>query len=1246
MAITAEALVFQLSAKLTGFEGEVHAAASVFDRATAKIEAGFGRMDRRIEESTRSTRVNMKALIAAATGALGVREVIQYADAWAKAKNALTSARVPAQQQGAVLERLYEQSQRYSTELNAQVSLFGNVSRAASGLTDSQEDLFRFTEAVAASLKADGQSAAQAAGPLLQLGQALRSPVIQAEEFNSLIDGAPALLEAAARGISKYSGNVTALIRDAKDGELASRTFFEGILAGSDELQARVGASADTFEGAFQRIENALTKYIGSTDEGLSASQRLIDGLNAFADNFDNLADTALKLASIIAGALVGKAIGGLAVQIPLAILAVRLLRLASIGAAQGASFMAANFGGATTAIASATVASKAFRIAALGFFAGPIGLLIGGLATSMISLDGALGRTSDSMEDLDEEMERLGISSRKAASGIKATDDALAALTQGQVSRRLRQIDDELNALLTKDGTALGDLFSFTGLTDQRGKIQEVIETADLLRGTVADMFRSSADLSALDDIRKLAETLQNDGAGAAQTVIDRLDELATTDVSSETDKLIQSLEGAARRLLSLTAIQGRYNDEVERGVTAVSSMEKFREAENASMESLRDATARGQSVLDERTRRANLDPTEREIEDRMTRISEEIEKAGKSAADSIEGAGVLMSKAAIRAQAENELRSERERDLVNTNSDDAISRYVSRVIGAESGGDRFAKNPDSSATGLGQFIESTWIDLFRRYFPDRAAGLTDAAVLAFRTNADDSKKLIEAYARENGEALQRAGIAVTEANLQLSHFLGVGDAKKVLSAAPGTPLAGLINSNSIKANPTILGGGSGRKYEAWEVIGKTSEGRLVVVNPEGGLSTEITQTVEDPVRGGYVNIPSLYGGKPVSEEEALNKVISNRFRDPDTGRLLRHFNSIAEAEKEATARSSLLSSDPLFKRAEANYRPSTGGKTVDDAIDYANRRAGETRVAAGDLTPSEEATQRQIEKRKELKQTIDDLFASTDEQTKMMLLETSLMNANASERERSLTVARLEADLKRAGIPITDELRAAILRLAEARGIAASQEEAAVKSLQQLQDAEQVAIEQMDAFREGARDVLGGFVSDLRQGKTAAEALGNALANIGDRLLNSGLDILLDSLLGAQGSKPGTGLLGGLGSALGSLLGPGRASGGSVQAGKLYPVGENGIEFFAPGRSGTIIPNHNLPSLQAPQVPTSQSAGGSTIQATYAPNIDMRGASVEAVARLEQMMVRDKAEFSARVVKTVRDAQRGRQL
>lgn len=46
-------------------------------------------------------------------------------------------------------------------------------------------------------------------------------------------------------------------------------------------------------------------------------------------------------------------------------------------------------------------------------------------------------------------------------------------------------------------------------------------------------------------------------------------------------------------------------------------------------------------------------------------------------------------------------------------------------------------------------------------------------------------------------------------------------------------------------------------------------------------------------------------------------------------------------------------------------------------------------------------------------------------------------------------------------------------------------------------------------------------------------------------------------------------------------------RAAGGPVQGGQPYLVGEQGPEIVVPGQSGTVIPNHQIPSLRQPVQP-----------------------------------------------------------
>lgn len=139
-----------------------------------------------------------------------------------------------------------------------------------------------------------------------------------------------------------------------------------------------------------------------------------------------------------------------------------------------------------------------------------------------------------------------------------------------------------------------------------------------------------------------------------------------------------------------------------------------------------------------------------------------------------------------------------------------------VDRITQAESAGRADAQNPDSSARGLGQFINSTWLRTVKRYAPELAKGRDDKAILALRDNPKISRAMTEALARGNAQGLQSAGIEANDGNVYLAHFAGIGGATKLLKADPSTPVEKLLDADAIKANAFLKGKTAGEVI-AW---------------------------------------------------------------------------------------------------------------------------------------------------------------------------------------------------------------------------------------------------------------------------------------------------------------------------------------------------------------------------------------------------------------------------------------------
>lgn len=126
-------------------------------------------------------------------------------------------------------------------------------------------------------------------------------------------------------------------------------------------------------------------------------------------------------------------------------------------------------------------------------------------------------------------------------------------------------------------------------------------------------------------------------------------------------------------------------------------------------------------------------------------------------------------------------------------------------QIVSAESGGDPNAKNPNSSASGSGQFLDGTWLDTIKSARPDLAQGKSDADLLALKTDPDLSRQMTQAYAQQNGAILSKAGLPVTPGSTYLAHFAGPGGAVGLLNADPSTPASAILGPSVVKANPFL---------------------------------------------------------------------------------------------------------------------------------------------------------------------------------------------------------------------------------------------------------------------------------------------------------------------------------------------------------------------------------------------------------------------------------------------------------
>jgi hypothetical protein len=157
----------------------------------------------------------------------------------------------------------------------------------------------------------------------------------------------------------------------------------------------------------------------------------------------------------------------------------------------------------------------------------------------------------------------------------------------------------------------------------------------------------------------------------------------------------------------------------------------------------------------------------------------------------------------------------------------------YLMAQAAQESGFRPGAKAQTSSASGLYQFVEGTWLDLMRRHGAKHgvATDTPRAELLALRDDPALSASMAAEYARENKKTLEAAlGREPGRGELALAHFLGAGGATQFLKglAANADTDAAVLLPEAASANRAVFfdrDGGSLSLGEIWQKFSQRIE-------------------------------------------------------------------------------------------------------------------------------------------------------------------------------------------------------------------------------------------------------------------------------------------------------------------------------------------------------------------------------------------------------------------------------------
>lgn len=255
--------------------------------ALNRIRGGAGATEKRLNRLDRSLRdissagVLVRRTIGGLFAGAAARQIIQAADAYTRLGNRIGLVTENSQQAAIIQRELFELADRARAPINEIGTLYGRAALAADQLGASQGELLQFTEGVAQALAINGSTAAESAGALVQLSQALGGGIVRAEEFNSVLEGARPVLTAVADGLGISISELRSLV---VEGKVTSREFFEAFQSQLGNIDAQFKETNKTIGQAGTEINNAFIEAVGTVNEFSGAGDGLTQILSAFAN--------------------------------------------------------------------------------------------------------------------------------------------------------------------------------------------------------------------------------------------------------------------------------------------------------------------------------------------------------------------------------------------------------------------------------------------------------------------------------------------------------------------------------------------------------------------------------------------------------------------------------------------------------------------------------------------------------------------------------------------------------------------------------------------------------------------------------------------------------------------------------------------------------------------------------------------------------------------------------------------------
>ena len=250
-----------------------------------QTKKGFDAVNKNVS-GTKKSLLTLQNAFKLAIGSVVVKQALDLANTFQQVQNQLKLVTNSSSELLATQEKLFAIAQKTRGAFAETVTLYQKLALNSKDLGISQNQLLEITENVNKAIAISGAGSAQASAGILQLSQAFASGRLQGDEFRSISENIPVILDLLATSTGKARGELKKM---ASEGLLTSDVLAKAIGGATARLDEQFSKLSPTIGQASTVAGNSLLNLAGALSEVTGVSNLLANSLIAISNVFDGL---------------------------------------------------------------------------------------------------------------------------------------------------------------------------------------------------------------------------------------------------------------------------------------------------------------------------------------------------------------------------------------------------------------------------------------------------------------------------------------------------------------------------------------------------------------------------------------------------------------------------------------------------------------------------------------------------------------------------------------------------------------------------------------------------------------------------------------------------------------------------------------------------------------------------------------------------------------------------------------------